>query len=143
VVAEVGAAVDGLKRGDHVTVDPNIFCNACEYCRRGQGHLCENLIELGAGAPGGFAEYALVPAASAHLVPQDLPLMHAAMTEPVGCALHGMDLAGAEFGDRFVIFGFGPMGAIFLDLARLAGARDVLVVEPLAGGGEVRRGHGH
>lgn len=133
VVEAVGSEVDGFRPGDHVAVDPNIVCNECYFCRRGKAHLCKNLTALGVNIPGGFAEYSVVPVAQAYKLPTDYPLEQAALAEPVACCLRGMDLSGIGSGDRVVIFGAGPMGAIMLQLARLQGASQVIMVEPQAG----------
>lgn len=133
VVEEVGGEAAGFRPGDHVAVDPNIVCNTCAFCRRGKSHLCKNLIALGVNISGGFAEFCAVPASQCYHLPEDFPLAHAALTEPVSCCLRGMDLAGVVSGDRVAIFGGGPMGALMLQLARLQGASEVIVAEPQAG----------
>jgi len=130
VVEAVGDGVEGFAPGDHVAVDPNILCGVCSFCRRGKSHLCKNLVALGVNIPGGFAEYCSVPVTQAYLVPRDFPLAYAALAEPVGCCLRGVDLAGITSGDRVVIFGAGPMGAIILQLSLMQGASEVIVVDP-------------
>ncbi len=133
VVEAVGDGVDGFTAGDHVAVDPNILCGTCSFCRRGKSHLCKNLVALGVNIPGGFAEFCSVPVAQAYQLPRDFPLAHAALAEPVGCCLRGVDLAGIVSGDRVVIFGAGPMGAIILQLALIQGASEVIVIDPQPG----------
>ncbi len=133
VVEEAGSEVEGFRPGDHVAIDPNIVCNACYFCRRGKSHLCKNLVALGVNIAGGFAEYSVVPVAQAYLLPKSLPLAHAALAEPVACCLRGMDLAEVSSGDRVVIFGCGPMGSIMLQLARLQGASETIMIDPQKG----------
>ena len=133
IVEAVGAEVEGFGVGDHVTVDPNIVCNACYFCHRGKSHLCKNLVALGVDLAGGFAEYSIVPATQAYLVPKELSLTHATLAEPLACCIRGVDLCNVESGDRVVIFGVGPIGAIILQLLRLQGASQVIVVEPQEG----------
>ena len=133
VVEAVGDGVDGFVPGDHVAVDPNILCGVCYFCRRGKSHLCKNLVALGVNIPGGFAEFCAVPVTQAYKVPQHFPLAYAALAEPVGCCLRGVDLAGITSGDRVVIFGAGPMGAIILQLSLMQGASEVIVVDPQPG----------
>ncbi len=133
VVEVVGDEVDGFTVGDHVSVDPNIVCGYCSFCRRGRAHLCKNLIALGVNIPGGFAEYSVVPVAQAYKLPKEYPLEQSALAEPVACCLRGMDLSNVQSGDRVVIFGAGPMGAIMLQLSRLYGASEVIMVEPQSG----------
>jgi 2-desacetyl-2-hydroxyethyl bacteriochlorophyllide A dehydrogenase len=133
VVESVGDGVAGFAPGDPVAVDPNILCGVCKYCRRGKVHLCKNLVALGVNIPGGFAEFCVVPVSQAFKIPKSLPLAHAALAEPVACCLRGVDLAGITSGDRVVIFGAGPMGAIILQLARMQGASQVIMIDPQAG----------
>ena len=133
VVESVGDGVDGFVPGDHVAVDPNILCGVCDFCRRGKAHLCKNLVALGVNIPGGFAEFCVVPVSQAFKIPKSLPLAHAALAEPVACCLRGVDLAGIISGDRVVIFGAGPMGAIILQLVRVQGASQVIVMDPQEG----------
>ena len=133
VVEAVGEDVEGFRVGDHVSVDPNIVCETCYFCRRGKSHLCKNLVALGVNIPGGFAECSLIPSKQAYLLPKDFPLWQAALAEPLACCLRGMDLADVALGDRVVIFGGGPMGALILQLARLRGASHIIVIEPQEG----------
>jgi 2-desacetyl-2-hydroxyethyl bacteriochlorophyllide A dehydrogenase len=133
VVEAVGDGVNGFTPGDHVAVDPNIVCGMCDFCRRGKVHLCKNLVALGVNIPGGFAEFCVVPVSQAFKIPERLPLAHAALAEPVACCLRGVDLAAITSGDRVVIFGAGPMGAIILQLARMQGASQVIMIDPQEG----------
>lgn len=130
VVEAVGEGVEGFAPGDRIAVDPNIVCGICSFCRRGKVHLCKNLIALGVNLPGGFAEFCVVPVAQAFKLPDNLSLAHAALAEPVGCCLRGVDLASITSGDRVAIFGAGPMGAIMIQLARMQGASEVIVIDP-------------
>ena len=97
-VVEVGEGVTALKPGDHVTVDPNIYCGECVYCRNGKKQLCETMQAVGVTRDGGFGEYSLVPAAQAFKLGDSVPYEAGAMAEPVACCLHGIDLAGIKAG---------------------------------------------
>lgn len=132
-VVEVGEGVFNVKPGDHVVIDPNIACGACRYCRHGLIHLCEHLTALGVDIPGGFAEYNLAPATQVYKIPDTLSLKHAAMVEPIACCLHGIDRAQIQSGDSVLILGAGPIGLIMTQLAKVAGAAQVMVSEPAAG----------
>ena len=61
IVEKVGAEVTKVKPGDHVAMDPNIYCNHCRPCRMGRKQNCENLFALGVNVNGGFAEYSVCP----------------------------------------------------------------------------------
>lgn len=129
-VVEVGEGVTTLKPGDHVTVDPNIYCGECVYCRNGKKQLCETMQAVGVTRDGGFGEYSLVPAAQAFKLGDSVPYEAGAMAEPVACCLHGIDLAGIKAGDRVCIVGGGAIGLIMLQLAKLSGASSLVLSEP-------------
>lgn len=138
IVEKVGGSVKSLKAGDHVTIDPNIYCGKCEYCRNGKKQLCEKMEALGVTRNGGFAEYSIVPEAQAFKLNDDVSFEDAAMTEPLACCLHGIDLAGIKPGNTVLIIGGGAIGLIMLQLARLSGAAKVFLSEP----NEMRRNSG-
>ena len=129
-VVEVGEGVTALKPGDHVTVDPNIYCGGCVYCRNGKKQLCETMQAVGVTRDGGFGEYSLVPASQAFKLGDSVPYEAGAMAEPVACCLHGIDLAGIKAGDRVCIVGGGAIGLIMLQLAKLSGASSLVLSEP-------------
>ena len=77
IVEEVGADVKGLAPGDHVAVDPNIYCGACTPCRDGKKQFCEHLQALGVTRDGGFAQYSAAPAAQCFkLAPEPVSYTH-------------------------------------------------------------------
>ncbi len=131
-VVEVGEGVTALAPGDHVTVDPNIYCGACAYCRNGKKQLCEAMQAIGVTRDGGFSQYSVVPAAQAFKLAPGLPYEWGAMAEPVACCLHGVDLAGIRPGDTVCVVGGGAIGLIMLQLAKLSGAARLVVSEPNA-----------
>ena len=134
-VVSVGEKVQGLKPGDHVTVDPNIYCGKCHYCRIGKKQLCENLYAIGVNRNGGFAEYCVAPETQCFKLDPDVPLEYGAMSEPLACCLHGIDQAQIRTGDTVCVLGGGAIGLIMLQLAKLAGASRVILSEPV----EMRR----
>lgn len=130
VVVDLGERVSNLKRGDRIAVDPNIFCNNCFYCKRGEIHLCENLEAVGVTRDGGFAQYVLIPAANVYRLPDSISYTAGAMVEPLSCCLHGIDIAEVQTGDLVVVLGGGAIGLILAQLALLSGAREVIISEP-------------
>ena len=129
VVTEVGEGVDGFAVGDRVVPMNSAPCEACYFCRRGQENLCEDLLFNN----GAYAEYLRVPArivASNTLrVPEDVPLEHAALTEPLACVMRGLEESGACAGDSMIVIGAGPIGLMFLHAAALAGVKVIAVVK--------------
>lgn len=117
-----------LAPGQLVTVDPNIACGRCEACRRGRPNLCANLVAIGVFRDGGFADYVVVPEAQAHVLPPELDPVHGAFCEPLACCLHAMDRAAIVPGMRVAVLGAGVIGLLMVQLARLAGATDVVLI---------------
>jgi len=130
-VVELGEGVDKFKIGDRVTVDPNIVCHKCYYCKIGEEHLCENLITLGIHKNGGFAEYSVVPETNIFKLPENLSYEVGALAEPVACAIRGVEVANIKQGDTVLILGAGGMGNLVMQLASIAGAANILVSEPI------------
>lgn len=129
IVEAVGKNVTRVHPGQHVTVNPNISCEACPQCRRGNPHFCDRMAATGVNYDGGFAEYCAVLEKQVFVVPDDLPFEEAAMGEPVSCCLHGIDLSQIRCGDTVMIVGGGPIGLIMLQLARMAGAARTVLLE--------------
>lgn len=132
-IERVGDQVTTLKAGDRVTVDPNIYCGKCYYCKSGKEHFCSGMVGVGTTIDGGFAEYCTLPEKMVIKIPSELSLEEAAFAEPAACCLHGIDLTGITVGDRVLIIGGGTIGMIMVQLARLAGASWVTLIEPDAG----------
>jgi threonine dehydrogenase-like Zn-dependent dehydrogenase len=123
----MGSGVTGFQTGMRVTGDPNIVCGRCPRCRSGQINLCANLTAIGLQQDGGFAEYVVVPQMQAYELPLDLAPTHGAFCEPLACCLHGIDLAAIPPGASVVVLGGGVIGLLTVQLARLAGARQVVL----------------
>lgn len=131
-VVDAGSCVTTVKAGDHVSVDPNIYCGQCHFCRTGKKQHCENLLAIGVNRDGGFAEYCVVPESQCFLLDPAVPLTHGAMCEPVACCIHGVDRAAIRHGDTVCVIGGGAIGLIMVQLAKLAGASKVILSEPVA-----------
>ena len=131
IVAEVGSAVTGCKVGDRVCVDPNCYCGCCEPCRNGIAHYCLDMVGYGTTVDGGFAEYCVVNERQVYLLGNNTTFEQGAMAEPVACCLHGIDMCGIQPGYHVVVIGGGMIGLLMLQLARLAGAAKVAILEPV------------
>jgi L-iditol 2-dehydrogenase len=127
IVEAIGATVSGFSIGDRVSGDPNIACGRCAHCHAGRVNLCSNLRAIGIHRDGGFAEYLALPQKQAFVLPADLPPTHGAFCEPLGCCLHGVDLAEIKPGSSVVVLGGGVIGLLTVQLARLAGATTVIL----------------
>lgn len=141
-VIDAGDAVEGLRPGDRVVVDPNITCGRCAYCRRGMANLCLNMTTLGIFRDGGFAEFNVAPASALYSLSRHVPLDHAIFAEPLSCVLNGFGKSGCKMGDTVVILGAGPIGLLFLMLFKAGGAGRVGVAEISATRGKLARAAG-
>lgn len=130
-VVEVGREVRHLAAGDRVTIDPNIVCGVCPYCRAGKINLCDNLRAVGVRMDGGFAGYCRAPAKQAYKLPDHLSLAAGAYAEPLACCLHGIDRARLEPGESVLVIGGGSIGLAMLQLALSGGASQVILSEPV------------
>ena len=137
VIAEVGSEVTNYKAGDRVCIDPNCYCGACEPCRNGVVHYCEHMIGYGTTVNGGFAEYCAVNERQVYKLGDNTSFEQGAMTEPVACCLHGMDMCEIRPGHQVVVIGGGMIGLLMLQLSRLAGAAKVALLEPVESKREV------
>lgn len=133
VVEEVGSAVTGLKPGDRVSIDPNIYCGACTFCRNGKPQLCDRLQAVGVTRDGGMGEYCAVPAANCYLLPDEVSDIEGALVEPLGCVLHGFRKLDISAVHRVLIIGGGFIGQLFLQLLRSRAPARIAVCEPIAG----------
>jgi L-iditol 2-dehydrogenase len=132
-VAGLGAGVEGVKVGQLVAVDPAIHCGACELCQHGHPNLCPHVRFCGTPPIDGvFREYTVMPAENCFPLPQTLSPAEGAMLEPLGIAIHGVDLAHLRPGYTVAVLGAGPIGLLTAAVARAAGAGEIYMTEPLA-----------
>jgi L-gulonate 5-dehydrogenase len=139
-ISAVGTNVDALSVGQPVTINPILSCRKCPACLRGEINHCEQTAVLGvAGTPGGFADEVVVPADAVRLLPADLPLDAAAMTEPMAVAVRVLRSAGVKAGDKVGIIGAGNIGLLVVQTAFAFGAASVGITDPVASRLEVAR----
>lgn len=132
VVVQTGSAVTACKAGDRVCVDPNRPCGCCTACRSGINHFCTHMTGYGTTVDGGFAEYCAVDQRQVYLLGRNTSFAQGAMAEPVACCLHGIDLCEIQPGSNVAVIGGGMIGLLMVQLARLAGAARVALIEPVA-----------
>ncbi len=131
-VIAVGTGVKKLKVGDRVVTNPNDYCGVCAYCQHNLPNLCENIIPMGIGADGGFAEYVRVSEKVAHKIADDLPPEIAAFAEPLACLINGLNKIPVSPSDSVHIFGAGPIGLLFVQMLKACGAYPIIVSEPVS-----------
>ncbi len=136
-IVETGANYTGdFKKGDIIAVAPVVYCGKCEFCISGKFELCENIREIAQHWPGGFAEYMAIPPEALKLgnvrkVPEGLDPLYAAIAEPISSCVHAHEKANVSFTDTVLIIGAGPIGAIHTTLAKLRGAKKVIIADIL------------
>jgi L-iditol 2-dehydrogenase len=127
-----GVIAAGPRQGERVAIDPAIPCHACEFCLQGNPNLCEHLRFAGHGEEdGALREFIAWPEECLFPLPEALSQADGVMLEPLGVAIHAVDLAHLRPGMRVGVFGCGPIGLLVIQMAQLAGANRVFVTEPL------------
>lgn len=117
----------GLKPGDHVIVDPYLYCGHCYPCSIGRTNCCNDLKVLGVHVDGGMAEYFCHPADMLIPVPKEIPWDLAPIAEPLTIALHGIHRGGLIAGEHCVIIGAGPIGLLAGMVAQAYGAHAIMI----------------
>jgi threonine dehydrogenase-like Zn-dependent dehydrogenase len=129
VIRKVGSQVRGWSVGERVIVDPVMTCGVCRYCLSGKKYLCRRGGELGTtyGA-GGYGEYIVVKPQNLYRLPDELSFAEGALMEPLNCTLGAMDRVPDIAGGHAIVFGSGPAGLLFTQLAKVYGALSVTLV---------------
>lgn len=141
VVVAVGSEVTRWSLGEAVVGGPTVRCGRCRECLAGRPSLCSERDTPGIGGSwqGAFARYKRQHEDELLRVPEGLSLRAAALTEPLAVALHGITRAGVAPGERVLVTGCGPIGALSLAALRALGVEDVTVSEPAAARQELAR----
>lgn len=122
-IAAVGDGVRKFSPGMRVVAANSAPCGRCFYCHRGEYAVCDDLLFLN----GSYAEYITIPSRIVQTnllpIPGHLSFVAAAMVEPVACVLRGLEEADIRPGDTVAVLGLGPIGLLFVALAKWRGAR--------------------
>ncbi|NLV74501.1 MAG: alcohol dehydrogenase catalytic domain-containing protein [Chloroflexi bacterium] len=132
-VVSVPEGVTHIKPGDLVAVEPAVSCGHCWACIEGNPNICEYL--QFSGTPpldGALREYMSYRPEFCFALPKDMTADEGALLEPLGVALYAWDLGRLRVAETVAIVGCGPIGLLAVQLARIAGASQILAVEPLA-----------
>ena len=132
-VVALGPGVEGPFIGTPVGVEVHVGCGSCDRCREGLYNLCQNYgkretgrAHIGFTIPGGLAQYASVPAAALHVLPDGVSLADGAWTDNLGVALWALERGRVAAGERVAVVGPGAIGLCAAQLARAQGARVTL-----------------
>ncbi len=121
-----------LEPGQRVAVEPAMPCGHCENCREGNPNLCPDHEFFGVPPDdGAFCEQLLVPAKNCFVLPDHISGEAGAVLEPLGVAIHAVDLGKIRPGDSVAIFGAGPIGLLILSVAQVSGASPIYLFDPL------------
>ena len=129
VVAEVGKNVQGIKPGNKVVSETTAsYCGKCIYCQAGELNMCLERRVMGYWVNGSFAKYCAVPSERVHLLPENVDLDSAALTEPLACCVHGItELSGVSAGDTVVVVGPGTIGLLSMEVAKAEGGKTIVL----------------
>ena len=133
-IARVGGNVRGYEVGMPVALSPEIPCGRCRPCQHDMENRCADMKLFGYDVPGGLAEFVRVPARAVKIggvfiAGKDLPSEYLALSEPLACCVNGQRRSRVGVDDVVLVMGAGPIGLFHVQLARLAGARTVIVSE--------------
>lgn len=132
-VEEVGAGTEGYSRGDRVAVHHHVPCHVCYYCLHGDHTMCHEFPKSNLD-PCGFAEYFRVPETNVSKgavfrLPHATSYEEAALAEPTGCCIRGLDKLGMQQEDSVLIIGAGPAGLTYIQLLRALGNHLILATD--------------
>ncbi len=134
IIENAPRVINGLKEGDRIVMATSISCGECFYCSKGLTNLCVNLAPMGFSYNGGMAGYVTIPQkaiANGHVVkvPEGIKPEHAALSEPLSCAVNSARQSNIKKGDFVLIMGAGPMAILNALAARAFGASKIFMTE--------------
>lgn len=132
VVDDPNGAALGFPTGTLVAVDPAEPCRHCEWCERGEPNLCPN-VQFAGSAPvqGAMRDYYYSSPHSLFRLPSSFDAVDGALLEPLGVAIHAIDLAKIRLGASVAVVGAGAIGLYLMQIAKAVGAGSLHAVEPL------------
>ncbi len=121
-IVAVGENVTKFKVGQRVVAANSAPCGDCYYCKKNLENLCEDLLFNN----GAYAEYIRIPdrivEKNTYEIPEHIAYKDAALIEPLACVLRGLEETGIQPGDNLTVTGLGPIGLMFVRLAKIYGA---------------------
>lgn len=127
-----GVVRGGPADGTRVAIDPAIPCLHCEQCLAGHPNLCPDVVFAGHGScDGGLRQFLTWPRTRLYPLPPGLSDDDGALLEPLGVAVHAMDLSHMRMASTVAVVGCGPIGLLLVRLAFAHGATRVFAADPL------------
>jgi len=133
MVVEVGAGVEGFAPGDKVAIEPGVPCGVCEYCKRGDYNLCEQMsfMAIPGEREGVFSEYCAHPANMCYKLPDNMDTMEGALIEPLAVGFHAVQSSGAKIGQSAIVMGCGCIGLVTIMVLKASGINEIYAVDVL------------
>ena len=146
-VVKAGKNVKRVREGQRVAIGADVPCGVCSVCRSGHGNNCDVNYAVGYQISGAFCQYMLLTKllleeGPVTPIPDHLSYEEAALAEPLGCAVNGLEKVAMSLGKSIAIIGMGPIGCMMVDLARAMGASKVLCAQRSAGRMAIARQYG-
>ncbi|HEY6990823.1 MAG TPA: zinc-binding dehydrogenase [Bryobacteraceae bacterium] len=127
-VVAVGEGVANFRPGQRIVAANSAPCDRCFFCQHGQQNLCQDLLFNN----GAYAEFIRLPARivqkNTYVIPSSLGYKDAALVEPLACSVRGLDESNVHAGDTLAIIGLGPIGLMFVQLAKYAYGAHVIAI---------------
>lgn len=127
-IIKIGSEVTKVKVGDNVSAETHIICGKCEFCLRGEGHICENTKIIGVDIDGCFANYLKMPEDNCFINSPDINPLFLSVQEPLGNAVHTVTQFDI-LNKSVAIVGCGPIGLLGIDVAKAYGAKQIVAIE--------------
>ena len=129
-VVKIGSAVSNLKEGDRVALEPGKTCGKCDFCTKGDYHLCAD-VEFFATPPfdGTLCEYVAHEAKLCFKLPENVSTLEGCLIEPLAVGFHAANQGEAEFGQTAVVFGAGCIGLVSMMALKSKGVKNIIVVD--------------
>lgn len=144
IVTEVGSAVEGLRVGSRVSIEPGIACGLCANCKAGHYNLCPEMHFMATPPHDGcFATEIVWDTHFCHELPDELDFEQGALCEPLSVGLWACARSNVAVGDEVLVSGAGPVGLLAAEVARARGASRVVVSDVAEGRLDLVRSHGH
>lgn len=134
VITALGAGVAGFAAGERIAISPSRPCGLCRFCQKGLQNHCLDMRYYGSAmrtphVQGAFRQEIVVEPHQAHKLADHVSDAEGAMAEPLSVALHAVNRAGPMLGQRVLVTGCGPIGAMLVIAARRAGAAQVVATD--------------
>jgi 2-desacetyl-2-hydroxyethyl bacteriochlorophyllide A dehydrogenase len=126
-IAAVGSAVQGLRCGQKVAVEPNFSCGLCPLCREGNRNLCLSRVAVGIDVNGGFAEQARLPARCCWPAPAGISRDQLMLAEPLAVVVRAVGRGEVQEGESAAVVGVGALGLLAIQVLKARGARVLAV----------------